>query len=61
MADSDGKGSENDNFQRNNSRSQNEDDNAEEDNSQGASIGPDIGLGNIRQVRRSSTENGLAG
>lgn len=61
MADSDGKGSGNDNFQRNNSRSNNEDDNADDENAPGACIGPDIGLGNIRQVRRSSTENGLAG
>lgn len=62
MADNGGKGNENSNYYRNNSRSNNDDDNSDDELIQGASMGPDIGLGNNgHQVRKPAAETGQAG
>lgn len=61
MADNDGKGNGNSNYGRNNSRSNEESDNSDDDNVQGLSEGPDIGLGNIGHVRKSAPEPGVSG
>ncbi|XP_054287321.1 endosome-associated-trafficking regulator 1 [Macrosteles quadrilineatus] len=62
MADkNDGKGNGSNNYYRTNSNSNNGEDNSDDENIQGASVGPDIGLGNSNQMRNSATETGQAG